>query len=100
MIYFQDFFPQTIEDKGFFAEDKYENFSSLLSRVNQWLSDTNPKIINIETVVLREIDDEKTRFLAEEPFFYQFIRVWYEDEERKEQEKESTEQKTENISEE
>ena len=78
MICFKDFFPRTIEQKGFFAEDKYENFSSLLSQVNQWLSETNVKIINIETVVLRDIDDEKTRFLAEEPFFYQFIRVWYE----------------------
>ena len=78
MIYFKDFFPQIIEQKEFFAEDKYENFSSLLSEVNQWLSDTNVKIIKIETVVLRDIDDEKTRFLAKEPFFYQFIRVWHE----------------------
>ena len=78
MICFKDFFPQTIEQKGFFAEDKYENFSSLLSQVNQWLSEKQVKLINIETVVLRDIDDEKTRFLAEEPFFYQFIRVWYE----------------------
>ncbi len=78
MICFKDFFPQTIEQKGFFAEDKYENFSSLLSQVNQWLSENQVKLINIETVVLRDIDDEKTRFLAEEPFFYQFIRVWYE----------------------
>lgn len=78
MIDFHDFFPQTIEQKGFFAEDKYENFSSLLTKVNQWLSANQVKIITIETVVLREIDGEKTRFLAEEPFFYQFIRVWYE----------------------
>ncbi|MDJ0900110.1 MAG: hypothetical protein QNJ55_15000 [Xenococcus sp. MO_188.B8] len=78
MIYFKDFFPQTIEQKGFFSEDKYEKFSSLLSHVNQWLSENKVKLINIETVVLRDIDDEKTRFLAEEPFFYQFMRVWYE----------------------
>ena len=77
MIYFKDFFPQTIEQKGFFADDKYENLSSLMSQLNQWFSDTNVKIIKIETVVLRDIDDEKTRFLAKEPFFYQFIRVWY-----------------------
>ena len=78
MIYFKDFFPQSIEQKGFFSEDKYEKFSSLLSHVNQWLSENKVKLINIETVVLRDIDDEKTRFLAEEPFFYQFMRVWYE----------------------
>ena len=78
MICFKDFFPQSIEKKGFFSEDKYENFSSLLTQVNQWLSENQVKLINIETVVLRDIDDEKTRFLAEEPFFYQFIRVWYE----------------------
>ena len=78
MICFKDFFPQAIEQKGFFSDDKYENFSSLLTQVNQWLSENQVKLINIETVVLRDIDDEKTRFLAEEPFFYQFIRVWYE----------------------
>ena len=78
MICFKDFFPQAIERKGFFSEDKYEKFSSLLDQLNQWLAQNNVEIINIETVVLRDIDDEKTRFLAEEPFFYQFIRVWYE----------------------
>ena len=78
MICFKDFFPQSIAKKGFFSEDKYEKFSSLLVNLNQWLSQNTVQIINIETVVLRDIDDEKTRFLAEEPFFYQFIRVWYE----------------------
>ncbi|MDJ0678593.1 MAG: hypothetical protein QNJ18_01860 [Xenococcaceae cyanobacterium MO_167.B52] len=77
MICFKDFFPQAIEQRGFFSEDKYENFSSLLDQLNQWLAQNKVEIINIETVVLRDIDDEKTRFLAEEPFFYQFIRVWY-----------------------
>ena len=77
MICFKDFFPQAIEQRGFFSEDKYENFSSLLDQLNQWLAQNKVNIINIETVVLRDIDDEKTRFLAEEPFFYQFIRVWY-----------------------
>ena len=77
MICFKDFFPHAIEQKGFFSEDKYEKFSSLLDQLNDWLSQQKVKIINIETVVLRDIDDEKTRFLAEEPFFYQFIRVWY-----------------------
>ncbi len=77
MICFKDFFPQSIEKKGFFSEDKYEKFSALLVNLNEWLSQQTVEIINIETVVLRDIDDEKTRFLAEEPFFYQFIRVWY-----------------------
>ncbi len=78
MICFKDFFPQTIEQKGFFSEDKYEKLSSLLTQVNQWLSENKVKLLNIGTVVLRDLDNEKTRFLAEEPFFYQFIRVWYE----------------------
>ncbi len=78
MIDFQDFFPQIIEDKGFFADAKYESFSLLVNKVNQWISETEAKVINIETVVLRDKDSERTRFLAEEPFIYQFIRVWYE----------------------
>jgi hypothetical protein len=78
MIYFKDFFPERLETAGFFADDKYENFSNLVTKVNQWISDTKIKIINIETIILRERDCEKTFFLSEEPCFYQFVRVWYE----------------------
>ncbi len=79
MIIFKDFFPEMIQEKGFFDKDKYESFSNLLVKVNQWIEEEKVKPINIETVVLRDSDGEKTRFLAEEPFFYQFIRVWYEE---------------------
>ena len=78
MINFKDFFPEMIEKRGFPGDDKYESFSNLLVKVNQWLANETVELINIETVVLRDSDGEKTRFLAEEPFFYQFIRVWYE----------------------
>lgn len=78
MIQIKNFFPERLEKAGFFADDRYESFSSLVERVNQWMSETKVKIINIESVVLREKDCEKTYFLSEEPFFHQFIRVWYE----------------------
>lgn len=81
MINFKDFFPQVLQQKRFTADDTYENFSSLMAKVNQWLTDEKVKLVNIETVVLRDPDAQRTRFLAEEPFFYQFIRVWYEIEE-------------------
>ncbi len=78
MIEFKDFFPEILEKQNFPGDDKYETFSSLLARVNQWLEAETVKLINVETVVLRDRDGERTCFLAEEPFFYQFIRVWYE----------------------
>jgi len=78
VINFKDFFPQMIQKERFPADDRYETFSNLLVKVNQWLLEEEVQLINIETVVLRDSDGERTRFLAEEPFFYQFIRVWYE----------------------
>ena len=78
MIEFQDFFPQVIKQGGLFGEDEYQNFNNLLSQANQWITEKQIKVINIETVVLREQDSNNARFVAEEPYCYQFIRVWYE----------------------
>lgn len=80
MIKFQDFFPQTVKQGGLFGEDEYQSFNNLLSQANQWIAETQTKVLNIETVVLRDKDPNKARFLAEEPYCYQFIRVWYESE--------------------
>ncbi|MGF1489103.1 MAG: hypothetical protein ACFBSE_18605 [Prochloraceae cyanobacterium] len=77
MIEFKDFFPEQIEQKGFFADDKYETCHALRDRLAQWQKETNPVIINIETIELGDKDSEKTRFLAKEPLLYQFLRVWY-----------------------
>lgn len=79
MINFQDFFPEMIQRQNFPGDDKYENFNDLLVKLNQWLEAEKVKPINIETVVLRDPDPKKARFLAEEPFCYQFVRVWYEE---------------------
>ena len=77
MIDFKDFFPERIEQKSFAADDKYETCNSLLKKVEQWEKETEAKIINIETVELGEKESQLTRFMAKEPFLYQFIRVWY-----------------------
>ena len=77
MINFKDFFPERLERKSFFADDKYENCHSLSDRVARWQQETNAIIINIETIELGDKDSDKPRFMAKEPLLYQFLRVWY-----------------------
>ena len=77
MINCKDFFPEGLEQKSFFAEDKYETSHSLRERVARWQEETKAVIIKIETVELGDKDSQKTRFMAKQPLLYQFLRVWY-----------------------
>ena len=77
MIHYQDFFPELVKEGGILANDEYQSFNFLLARANAWILDEGINVINIETVVLRDRDSSKACFVAEEPFCYQFIRVWY-----------------------
>ena len=78
MIKFRDFFPQAVKQGGLFGNDNYQNVNDLLSQANQWIAETQIKVLNVETVVLRDQDPNNARFVAEAPYCYQFIRVWYE----------------------
>ena len=77
MIHYQDFFPELVKEGGILANDEDQSFNFLLARANAWILDEGINVINIETVVLRDRDSSKACFVAEEPFCYQFIRVWY-----------------------
>ncbi len=77
MINYQDFFPVLLEQKSFFADDRYETLRNLKDRLAQWQAETKAIIINVETIELGDKDSEKTRFMAKEPLSYQFLRVWY-----------------------
>ena len=77
MIQFQDFFPKLIKTGGFRSNDEYQDFNFLLAHANSWIAETGVEVLNIETVVSREKDTNKACFLAEEPYCYQYIRVWY-----------------------
>jgi hypothetical protein len=81
MIYFKDFFPQIVNQGGFFSEDNYENVSEIVNRVNEWLTKFKDKfqVINIETVILPLKETEESSFLRDQPYSYQFLRVWYQD---------------------
>ena len=79
MIEFQDFLPQIVKQGRLFGrDDEYQSFSDLLFEANQWIAETQITVLNIETVILRDKDPEKARFMADEPYCYQFVRVWYE----------------------
>ena len=80
MVKFRDFLPQLVKQGALLSEDEYQSFNDLLSQANQWISTTQIKVLNIETVLLRDRDSNTARFLAEEPYCYQVLRVWYESE--------------------
>lgn len=77
MIHHQDFFPELVKEGGILANDEYQSFNYLLARANAWILDEGVNVVNVETVVLRDRDTSKACFVAEEPFCYQFIRIWY-----------------------
>lgn len=76
-ICFQDFFPKLIKVGGFRSNDEYQDFNFLLASANAWIAETGVDVFNVETVVSRERETDKACFRAEEPYCYQFIRVWY-----------------------
>lgn len=86
MIIKKDFTPKVTKIGGFFRATEMENFNDIVTQLNEWISASNPNIINIETVVLPNIHDpeeegsEDTMLGADgqnASMWYQFIRVWY-----------------------
>jgi hypothetical protein len=81
-IAYKDFFPRLVT-AGFFA-DEYESLPGVVERANQWLSDSDLVVLNIETVVLPNIgrvtDASQTGIRTSgemSSFWYQVVRVWY-----------------------
>jgi len=82
-IAYRDFAPE-ITRNGFFVRDM-ESFSNCLKRANEWISSADPRILNIETVVLpnmwNEEGSEDTDLRTSGDMgssWHQFIRIWYE----------------------
>ncbi len=82
-VAFKDFAPK-ITRSGIFSRDM-EPLTDCLRRANDWIGVDNPRIINVETVVLPNMHCEEG---SEDPdistsgemhsSWHQFIRVWYE----------------------
>ena len=86
MIKNKDFTPQITKKGGFFRATEMEGFKDVVTQMNEWVSENNPDIISIETVVLPNIHDpeeegsEDTMLGSDgqnASIWYQFIRIWY-----------------------
>jgi hypothetical protein len=89
MIRFADFVPRELEKAGFFKRSVREQLSDCLQRANSWIAENHIRILNIETVVLPNIshpgeegsiDTELYTSGEMSSQWYQFIRVWYQQE--------------------
>lgn len=67
---FRDFAPKQNRPSGFFQSAEYDNLMEAVRQANLWVVDHQVRVVNIETVVIPS------------PDWYQFIRVWYEFDER------------------
>ena len=80
---FRDFAPKQNRPSGFFQSAEYDNLMDAVRQANQWVADHDVKVVNIETVVFPYFN-ELVATLEQAPSYdwYQFIRVWYEFDER------------------
>lgn len=84
MIEYKDFVPQIIEE-GSLGRVKYESFDDAVQLANEWVIQTNVKVISFETVVLpmiwkiRQVHTNSANYSNGGRF--QFVRVWYEERE-------------------
>ncbi|MEM6642480.1 MAG: hypothetical protein AAF616_05845 [Bacteroidota bacterium] len=81
-----DFTPQVTKKGGLFKSTQMQGFSEVVDQMNEWIKESNPDVINIETVVLPNMFDpdeegsEDTMIGAggqSNVLWHQFIRVWY-----------------------
>jgi hypothetical protein len=92
---FRDFAPKQKRPAGFFQSAEYDNLMDAVFQANHWVRDHNVKVLNIETVVLPNILEKETtpeatmegsvatyEGISHYNHWYQFIRIWYEFEEK------------------
>jgi hypothetical protein len=86
MIRFQDFLPRATGSGGFLGlGTSYETIEQTLAAANAWIAKYNLTVLNVETLVLPNIDQEKTGTVSARLWssgdmrtdWYQAIRVWY-----------------------
>lgn len=86
MIQFQDFLPNATGSGGFLGlGTTYETIDETVKRANAWIAQYNVRVLNVETLVLPNLDREKTGTITPRMWtggdthsdWYQAIRVWY-----------------------
>ncbi len=76
---FRDFAPKQNRPSGFFQSAEYDNLMEAVRYANQWVVDHEVEVVNIETVVFPYFHAQTaTTEQAASQEWYQFIRVWYE----------------------
>jgi hypothetical protein len=89
MIAYRDFLPRQLKaprlsfDLGD-MRGEYEHFDAAVAAANEWISESDARIINVETVVLPNVwspyegPEDAALAAGESAIWNQFLRVWYE----------------------
>lgn len=79
---YKDFYPVVLKS-GLFST-QYESLGSTVERANQWLQESGVRLINVETVVLPNTENEQAASRATSrtsgeigSTWCQVVRVWY-----------------------
>ena len=89
MLRYKDFVPCQTQAPGWLKPGEFESFDAAVEAANQWLSESNVRLIQMETVVLPNIHsrweegstDASIGTSGDSPsFWHQFLRCWYQDE--------------------
>jgi hypothetical protein len=82
VIGYKDFFPAVLKS-GFFSTE-HETLATTVVRANDWIAESGARVINVETVVLPNVEQEEDasevgiRTSGEfSSYWYQVVRVWY-----------------------
>jgi hypothetical protein len=86
MIACKDFVPKMLSAGGIFSSSEFEDFAAALKAANQWITDKQIDVVNIETVVLPNVWSAREKGPRDPELrippnttadWNQFIRVWY-----------------------
>ena len=84
MILFKDFVPKQVSEPRFLSRGQYEAFEGTVARANDWITQVNANVLNVETVVLPNIhmrheegSTDPQLATGEGAYWHQLVRVWY-----------------------
>jgi hypothetical protein len=91
MLRYRDFVPKQVKAPRLSFDPatlsgEYESFQAAVEAANNWIATQKPRVVNIETVTLPNLDssyeggsDDASIAAGELVKWHQFVRVWYED---------------------
>lgn len=87
MLKYKDFVPEQISAPGFLAPGEHESFDHAVQAANDWLSESNVRLVCLETVVLPNIWSKHEEGSADASIgtgdspsrWHQFLRCWYQE---------------------